>query len=566
MNWFSGQAARVVLLPLLLIAATVRCLGSYTETSDDQTLAWLFSGVLAVKPITSVPLYMHGYGHLLAAFYADGAAVCWLGVLLGVLLAMATGLVFAVLDRLLRPHLRPALLVLVLTLFFGLAWLEHWLWFSHARVALLLAGAGVLFAAQRPGRGGALALGLLVLGAAWLVRPGLAVLGAVAVVPAALLLAGGWRQAAPVLGSAALGLLLATGLLHWQQTPAEAAARRRDAALTRILDYGQLQPRPRTPADSLGTAAVDLWLLGDSTVVNEGLLQRAYQFDAGHFFGREMPAKLALRAGQMLRDYFPLWLALAASVVAVQRRSRNRWFWLVQGGFVGGLLLLAGLFKLPPRVALPLLDFWLLTNAVFWLKPLQTATPNDPPTQTSRHLKPLMQPWARGLGVAALLLVVFLYAAKTGHRQKVLQGEKARNSMTISLFQHRSRLGRPVRVLAGTNDWLKSLSPFRTYSLGPGPVLQLTGWPASDASQTQLRQALTGAADQTECLRRLAQRPCKGPQPQVQWLLTPEAAQWLNRRFRLANAGVQLAQDAAMLPYTPRGMVRYYCIVPQPKQ
>ena len=63
----SGIFARVVLLPLLLILLTVAGLGSYYEASDDTTLAWLFSGVLALKPVSSVPLYFHGYGHLLAA-------------------------------------------------------------------------------------------------------------------------------------------------------------------------------------------------------------------------------------------------------------------------------------------------------------------------------------------------------------------------------------------------------------------------------------------------------------------------------------------------------------------
>ncbi|WP_460557733.1 hypothetical protein, partial [Hymenobacter daeguensis] len=182
MNWLLAPRLRILLLPLLLSAATVLGLGSYTETSDDQTLAWLFSGVLALRPVPSVPLYLHGYGHVLAAAYTAWPDVAWLGLLLGGLLAAATVLFFAVLDRLLRPHLRPGPLALVSGLIFGLGWLEHWFWFSHARVALLLAGAGVLYAAQRAGRRGALLLGLLALGAAWAVRPGLAVLGAAAVV------------------------------------------------------------------------------------------------------------------------------------------------------------------------------------------------------------------------------------------------------------------------------------------------------------------------------------------------------------------------------------------------
>ena len=98
---------RVVLLPLVLMLGTVAGLGSYYETSDDSTLAWLFSGVLALKPVPSVPLYFHGYGHVLAAAYAAIPGVSWFGWLLGGLLAWATVLAFAVLDRWLRPLLPP---------------------------------------------------------------------------------------------------------------------------------------------------------------------------------------------------------------------------------------------------------------------------------------------------------------------------------------------------------------------------------------------------------------------------------------------------------------------------
>ncbi|MEL5994888.1 hypothetical protein, partial [Hymenobacter segetis] len=474
--------------------------------------------------------------------------VPWLGLLLGTLLVAATVLTFAVLDKLLRPYLRPGPLALVLTLFFGLAWLEHWLWFSHGRVALLLAGAGVLFAAQRAGQRGALLLGLLALGAAWLVRPSLAVLGVIAVVPAAVWLAGSWRRAAPVLASAALGLLLATSILHWQQTPAEARAQRRDAAFSRILDFDQLRPQPRTPADSLGTAAINLWLLGDSTVVNEALIQRAYHFDATDFLAHEVPAKLRQRLLLLGRDYFPLLLALAATAVAVARRRRRAsWFWLVQLGFVGGLVLLAGLFKLPPRLALPLLDFWLLTNVIFWLRKAEgvpeseasagakAAEETEVALVAASHNRQAPLSFGEGLGgrfsrpatIAIFLLITTLYAAKTWHRHQVLSRELQQHESALAAI---SRPAGRVRVLAGTNDFLKSLSPFRPYSPGPGPVLLLTGWPAHDASQAALRQSLSGTTDQTECLRRLANRPGIGPDAPVVWLLSPGTAAWLERR------------------------------------
>ncbi len=557
---------RVGLLPLALALSTVLGLGSYAETSDDTTLAWLFAGVLALKPVPSVPLYCHGYGHALAAAYTAAPGVPWLGLLLAGLLAGASVLFFAVLDKLLRPYLRPGPLAVVLVLIFGVAWLEHWLWFSHVRVALLLAGSAVLFAAQRPARRGALLLGLAGLGAAWLLRPSLAVLAFGAVLPAAVMLSGSWRRAAPLLLSGALGLALATATLAVLQTPAEVRTQQRDAHFTRILDFDQQRPQPHTPADSLGTAALGLWLMGDTTVVNPALIRRAYHFDSADFFGREVPAKLRLRFGLLVRDYFPLLFALAVTVgVGVRRRHRRRWLWMVQVGFVGGFFLLAGVLKLPPRMELPLLNFWVLTNLIFWLQPTFTLSVAaiEKDFMQGRPV-PSVAPWARGLGIAFGLMVVAGYGAKTWHRQQVLGQERALHQRALTDIRH---LGdQRVRILAGTNDLLKSLSPFRAYSLGPGPVLVLSGWNAHDASQPALRRALSGTADQTDCLRYLATRSSHGPQSQTLWLLTPETATWLSRRFRFDGPRLQLTPDSTFIPYGSASPLRQYHVRPWPNQ
>ncbi len=536
--------ARVGGLPLALVLATVAGLGSYYEASDDTSLAWLFSGVLAAGPVPSVPLYFTGYGHALAALYAAAPGVPWFGLLLGGLLAAATAFLFAVLDRLFRPHLRPAAVGLALAGFFFVAWLEHWLWFSYVRVAVLLAGAAVLFAAQRPGRRGALAGGLAGLGAAWLMRPSLALLGFGAVVPAALLLAGGWRRAAPVLLGGALLLVLAGAGAAGLRTPAQARTGALDGYLARVLDFDQLQPAPRTAADSLGVAATRLWLLGDSTAIGPALYRRAYRFDPAVFFGRTVPAKLWARLPLLGRDYFPLLLALAASgALWARRRGGSGWFWWVQAGFAGALLAFAGALKLPPRLALPLLDFWLLNNLVFLL--------SGPPAA----------PWAATFGrrpghryaLAVGALVLAAYGVKTVHRCQVLGQEQARHARTLAELAHRTA-GR-VRVLAGTTDLLKSLSPFCAYTLGPGPVLSLSGWPAHDASQRALCRALTGAPGQADALRRLARHP-PGP---VAWVLAAPEAAWLGAAARRPAAGPEwalrpgpaLATDSTLRFYYP---------------
>jgi len=524
--------ARVVLLPLVLVMATVAGLGSYYETSDDTTLAWLFSGVLAQPPVSALPLYFHGYGHGLAAAYVAWPGVPWVGALLGALLGAATVLTFAVLDRLLRPHLGSGALVLALATFFAGAWLEHWLWFSHVRVGVLLAGAALLFAAQRPGHRGALVVGLAGLGAAWLLRPGLAWVGYGAALPAAWLLAGSWRRARPVVLSTALGLGLLAGGAALLQAPAAARTQARDQAFARVLDFDQVRPQPRTAADSLGTAALDLWLMGDSTVVNAAFSRRAYRFVAADFWGRVVPAKLRLRAELLVRDYFLLLAALVATgVAASRRRGRQPWFWSVQVGFAAALIVLTGWLKLPPRLELPILDFWLLANLGFLLPDAAGSYQAGRPSYTGLIAKksPGDQPakpaasWR--LGATAALLVLLLYGAKTWHRRQVLGQERRRHERVWAEISRRT--GGHVRVLAGANDALKSLSPWQVCTPGPGPVLMLSGWQSHDQSQQELCRALTGAADQPSCLRRLAE-PARG----TFWLFSRETAQWLNRRFR----------------------------------
>ena len=426
-------------------------------------------------------------------------------------------------------------------------------------MALLLAAGGLLFAAQRPGRRGPLLLALAALLAAWLVRPGLAVVAYAAVLPATLRLAGGWPRARPLLLSAGLVLALAFGLAAWQQSPAEARVQARDARLARILDYEQLRPDPRTAADSLGTTAIGLWLLGDSAVVDPVLRGPVYRFDLVDFAGLVVPAKLKLRAGLLLRDYFPVLLALLATAGATQRQRRAgpRGFWLVQLAFALGLMGVAGILKLPPRLALPLLDCWLLTNLIFWLSSFSpetapvafgklngsfrsASTPSvslivGEGPEKWRLILPRIQ---RLLSISLLLAVSSLYAAKTWHRHRVLKQEQQQHEKSLAEI---SRKAGRVRVLAGTNDLLKSLSPLRTYYIGSGPVLQLTGWPALDPSQACLRQALTDTSDQAECLRRLARRV--NPVSEASWFLTPATARWLNRHFRLRKPHSPVAPE-----------------------
>ncbi|RYU78227.1 hypothetical protein [Hymenobacter persicinus] len=499
----SPKFLRVVVLPAALLLLAGLALGCYYETNDDVTITLLLRGVAAAAPVTDLHLYFHGLAPLLAGLYTHFPALPWYGLLLYGLLYAATVLAFAVLDRLLRGQVTAGALVGALVLFFGLAWLEHGLWFNYVRVPVLLAGVGLLYAAQRAERLPALLLGLLAVGLAWLIRPSAALLGLLAAVPGALWLAR--RRGAVVIAAVTLLLGVAQLTLSLTRTPAEATYRRLDVLKSNLNDYHLYQIHPQSRLDSLGVRAVAHWALGDSTLVNEALFRRATRFEAGTFGREQVPAKLLTLVSQLVRDYFPLLLlqlGLGLEILRNPRRYEGRGrFWLVQAGF---LLLILGLgsgLKLPPRIGLPLLNLWTLSNLSYVLR-----VPRRPV-----RLAPL--------STAALLLVVLLYGYKTIHRGQVLKQEQQQNVRQLAAW-----LGPPPRVLvgAGLETLFKSWSPFAEPAFAPHSVLSLTGWQTLDPSQPALRQYLTGTRDQPAALRRLAARPA------VRWLLAPAVVPWVN--------------------------------------
>ncbi|UOQ68118.1 hypothetical protein [Hymenobacter volaticus] len=144
------QLFRRVLLPALLLLLAGWGLGCYFETNDDPVIILLLRGTAAGAPVTDLHLYFHGFSTLFARLYQLFPEVPWFGVVLYALLYVATVLVFSVLDQLLIGRVSPTKVTWLLVLFFLVAWLEHGLWFNYSRVPVLLAGTGILFAAQRP--------------------------------------------------------------------------------------------------------------------------------------------------------------------------------------------------------------------------------------------------------------------------------------------------------------------------------------------------------------------------------------------------------------------------------
>lgn len=305
---------QVVLLPLLLLLSAALGLGCYFETNDDLTIVSLLRGVSAAVPVTDLHLYFHGYAAAWAALYGWAPAVPWYAISLYALLYAATVLVFAVLEKALRGRWSGGALTLLLVLFFGVAWLEHGFWFNYVRVPLLLAGAGVLFAAQgAPGRR-ALAVGLVAFGLAWLIRPSAAVLGAAVAAPGAWWLAG--RRAGWVLGGAVAWSVVGAVWLHLSWSPEAATFRRLDLLKSNLLDFQLTSPAPNlSAADGLSVAAAQHWMLADSARINEAFFARAAPWQLAYFGQHTAPTKLRTALVQLARDYFPLLLLDRKSVV-----------------------------------------------------------------------------------------------------------------------------------------------------------------------------------------------------------------------------------------------------------
>ncbi|WP_089331520.1 hypothetical protein [Hymenobacter mucosus] len=509
---FSGRARRFImlLLPLLCLAGNGLLLGCYYETNDDLTIVALLRGVSAASPVTDLHLYFHGYAALWAWLYTTAPAVPWYGLTLYGLLVVATVLLFAVLDKVLSTRLSMGWVLVCSTLLFEVAWLEHGFWFSYVRIPVLLAGVGLLYAAQRaPGRKAAI-LGLLAFALAWLIRPSAAVLALLVVAPGAWWLA--QRRAVPILASAAGFAVVAGLLVTFTRSDAAATYRRLDVLKSNLNDFHLTAPpaRPLSAPDSLGLALTHHWMVGDSTLINEAFFNRATPVHLPYFVEHTALPKLRNLLLQLGRDYFPLLLLLVGTCLVAWRSGQPRGvFWVVQLAFAIVVVGLGVGLKLPPRLALPVLDFWVLGNLIFCL-----------------------QPAARFPLRSALLLLVLLlvaavpYAYKTSHRRVVLSAERSRNHERQRLLFGKVRGG--ILVSDIVEETYKSASPFQEHLVPTqGHLLGIAGWPTLDPSQPVLRHALTDTRDFTTSMRRLAE------QPHVAWVLSPEGAALLNRQLAL---------------------------------
>ncbi|UOG76907.1 hypothetical protein MTX78_09970 [Hymenobacter tibetensis] len=489
-------------------------LGCYFETNDDPAIIMLLRGTTAGAPVTDLHLYFHGVSAVLAALYQLWPALPWFGLLLYGLLYIATVLTFTVLDRLLVGRVPSSHITVLLVLFFLVAWLEHGFWFNYVRVPVLLAGAGVLFAAQRPRSRGAFVVGILAFGLSWLIRPSTALMGLLLAAPGAYWLSGRWAM--PILAAALVWAGLGAGVLRVTRSPQAAALAALDVPKANLNDFQLLRPVPRTSSDSLALQDVAHWMMTDSTRINLAMFERATRLEPRWFLREIAPTKLQVMLRLLVRDYFPLLLlqaVLLGWVISRKGLPEQRWFWLTQAGYIGLLVLLGVVLKLPPRVGLPLFDFWVISNLLYVLRP----------TRHARQL-PLDRPVV--LVLAALAVMAGPYAYKTWHRRVVLQAERHHNELLRTQFT----AALPATALLVTDvlpATYKAASPFENPDAVPAKMLTLAGWTTANPSQAAWRQQLTGTRDFAESMYRLAQQG-----PKVRWLLTPEGAKLLNQHLK----------------------------------
>jgi hypothetical protein len=496
LSWFSSSYARRYVLPILLFLVSALVLGCYFETNDDYYIVFLLRGVGLIHPVTDLHLYLHGIAAGLAHLYQVLPDLPWYGILLYGLLLAAIILLFGVLDRATSTWpvwLRVALLVL----FFVAGCLENVLRMNFTRVPILLAGATILFGLQRlqyhKGRDWWWLAGGILLLLAWAIRPSGAFLGLIVVAPALFWLAPHRRGIVLLLFYA--GIL--TGASAWQmlhRTEAQQQYQRIDVLKANYKDYGLYRMQAHTHRDSVGLESLDVWWgLGDTTLVNNNFFKRTATVSAAYSFGTILPSKTKSFFGRLAGDYFLIAFLALGLLWALWRQPhslRQNWWGYLYALYMGALIVVLGLaLQLPPRLATPMLGLFLVVLALYSL--------------------PRITVWpflSRIQGRAALVILVFLlggYVVKTMRRAYRHHQEQERFEQYLALVNQ--YVG--TRPLIQASVEVHSLSPFKNYDLGHGPVLVLNGWTAHDPSQLAILRRLTGTDQYAAAMQQLTTRP-----------------------------------------------------------
>ena len=99
------------------------------------------------------------------------------------------------------------------------------------------------------------------------------------------------------------------------------------------------------------------------------------------------------------------------------------------------------------------------------------------------------------------MLVGQLY--KIGHRAAWQQQRQQQSEQVLNQLQ--ARYPGQLLITAGLPDELRALAPFKNYTLGPRPVLLVTGWQTLDPHYPAYWWQLAGSAGLGETIARLSQ-------------------------------------------------------------
>ncbi len=480
-------------------------MGSYYETTDDMLLTLILRGVFSEQPVGNLHIAFHGISHLLAFCYRLLPEVPWYGLFLFFCFYLTLVLIFRLVFKLGRRIFSNEQIAFLVTFLFlgGLA--DTLLSFHYSRVALLLASASFLtyaFDSKEPGSRHTRILlicgiGLLL---ALCISTGAAVLGLALALPGALRVPGrtgvDFRNLVTSLVPFALVGILFYSLNVLTRSDDEIAYLRQVQRLESYEDYGlyyfRTVDRAADPRAYAVKDAIREGMLGDRVAVNEPFFARAGGYEWGKFLAGRAPSKLTEAIKRISKDYFLLLsfnlLIVAYSFSKLKSRTRRRLLILTQVWVVGLLLIIAAIFKLPPRLASPSLFVLLLINITFFLR-------------HRRFQKPTLPLWLWG----AILVALTGHIYRSGTRMQTMHDHQRENEQFLVSLQRRFQ--GQLLVTAGLEEYLAYLSPWEEYAFGSTKLLPLTGWYTLSPEYREYVLALTGQKQFEKIIETLSRRP-----------------------------------------------------------
>ncbi len=544
------------LLPLALIVVSVLLVGSHYEAPDDTMLTYVLSDRPIIGQIAfwrQTYVYLVGTSGLLAALYQRTPDVPWYGLFLYAGLYLAVGLVFSLLLRTVLRATSRGLSALLLTLFFALFFLEHILFFTFTRIALLTAGAALAwlfydraYFRGRPGR--------------WLL-PGVA-----------LLLSASIRTHSTAMAVLLLGppLLLLT---YWLDHSRRRLIKRAGAlagltvvlvgvnyvfsnrvnnlllkpaslfgAYAGVVDYHHhFFASNLSPSDQTRAAAVERMIFADSgSGLDPAFFKRSGGFQLKRY-AREVLVKRVVELAQINANFVGQWLLLALLGGVLWRasaRRSDRYGLLLAGAYF--LAFLAGLMflKLPHRVVASAVSL-----AGFALVP-------------AAQIAGLWQPafLRRRAVLAALTLATLFHLGYTALRSRKYHAQQVTNEAVLAAINSRYAGHLLLEGVFGT--YYSCLHPLKVYPLHAVPSIPLDRWPTALVWFPAHCRALVGTDTWAQTLEAAARRP------DARWLLTPAYAALLHQYFERIHGTSLSFLPVGDTPIYPGTWLREYRAVP----